>query len=98
MLAVVYGKAVDDKELGIYIEGVFFGGVAQNQTEADQLARTCVNGTHGGTAIPKIMPVRGDNLHQVFSDAISRFNKVEREMIETENTLSASQWWHKCRR
>ena len=26
MLVVIYGKAVDDKEIGIYIDGVFFGG------------------------------------------------------------------------
>jgi len=98
MLAVVYGKAVDDKELGVYIEGVFFGGIAQDQNEADQLARICVNGTHGGIAIPKIMPVAGDNLHRVFSDAVSRFDKVEREMVETEETLLASQKRHRCRK
>jgi hypothetical protein len=88
---VIYGKAVDDKELGIYIEGVFFGGVAQSQDEAEQLARTCVNCTVGGTAIPKIIPVGDKNLHQIFREAKIRFDKIEREMMETEAILLANQ-------
>jgi hypothetical protein len=98
MLAIVYGKAVDDKELGIYIEGVFFGGVASDQDEADKLATICVNCTNGGIAIPKIIPIEGDSLHKIFDDAITRFDKIEREMIETEETLLASQRRHKCRK
>lgn len=98
MLAIIYGKAVDDKELGIYIEGVFFGGVAADHTEADKLAKTCVNCTHGGIAITKIIPINDKTLHEVFSDAVSRFDKIEREMIETEETLAASQRWHKCQK
>lgn len=96
MLAIIYSKVVDDKELGIYIEGVFFGGVASDQSEADELARACVNHTHGGTAIPKIIPVGDKTLHEVFTDAVNRFQKIEREMIETEDTLAANQRRHKC--
>ena len=91
MLVVIYGKAVDDKEIGIYIEGVFFGGLAKCQEEADQLARTCVNCTVGGVAIPKIIPTCGKTLHEIFREAKVRFDKIEREMIETENILLANQ-------
>ena len=28
LFLIVYAKAVDDKDIGIYIEGVYFGGVA----------------------------------------------------------------------
>jgi hypothetical protein len=91
MLVVIYGKAVDDKELGIYIEGVFFGGVAESQTEADNLAKMCVNCTVGGVAIPKIIPIGSKNLHQIFKEAKIRFDKIEKEMVETENILLANQ-------
>ncbi|MCK9558648.1 MAG: hypothetical protein M0R50_11515 [Candidatus Cloacimonetes bacterium] len=91
MLVIVYGKAVDDKEIGIYIEDVFFGGVANDQAEADQLAKACVNCTIGGVAIPKIIPDDGKDLHEIFQEAIVRFAKIEREMIETEDILLANQ-------
>jgi len=91
MLVVVYGKAIDDKEIGIYIEGVFFGGVAETQEEADQLARVAVNCTVGGTAIPKIIPIGDKNLHQIFKEAKMRFDKIEREMMETEAIILANQ-------
>ena len=91
MLAVIYGKVVDDKELGIYIEGVFFGGIAGTQEEAEQLAKTCVNCTVGGVAIPRIIPLGGKNLHQIFKEATVQFDKMEREMIETEAILLANQ-------
>ena len=91
MLVVIYGKAIDDKEIGIYIEGVFFGGVAETQEEADRLARIAVNCTVGGTAIPKIIPIGDKDLHQIFKEARARFDKIEREMMETEAILLANQ-------
>ena len=91
MLVVIYRKAIDDKEIGIYIEGVFFGGVAEDQEEADRLARAAVNCTVGGTAIPKIIPIGDKNLHQIFKEAKTRFDKIEREMMETEAILLANQ-------
>lgn len=91
MLVVVYGKAVDDKELGIYIEGVFFGGIADTEEEADHLAKVCVNCTTGGVAIPRIIPAGNKNLHQIFKEAKIRFDKIEREMMETEDILLANQ-------
>jgi len=87
-VAVMYGKAIDDKELGIYIEDVYFGGVAEDDMEADEIARDCVNGIRGGTAIIKVIPIVGSNtLVELFEDARARFDKVEREMVETEQML-----------
>jgi hypothetical protein len=96
MLAVIYGKAVDDKEIGIYIDGVYFGGVANDLAEADQLAKVCVNGMVGGIAIPKIIPIGDSNLHHIFKEALARFAKIEREMVETETILCANQ--QRCKR
>jgi hypothetical protein len=95
MFVVIYGKAIDDKEIGIYIEGVFFGGLAPDQIEADKLAKICVNCTVGGTAIPKIIPLGSKNLHEIFKDAIIRFDRIEREMVETEDILLTNQQRYK---
>ena len=92
MLVVVYGKAVDDKVLGIYIDGVYFGGIAETKEEADKIARSCVNNTHGGVAITRILTAQSkSNLLPVFAEAFRRFVKIEREMVETEQTLEANQ-------
>jgi hypothetical protein len=91
MLVVIYGKAIDDKEIGIYIDGVFFGGIAENQEDAEQLAKECVNYTVGGVAIPKIIPIGRKNLHEIFKEAKIRFDKIEREMIEAESIIQANQ-------
>ena len=91
MLVVVYGKAVDDKEIGVYIDGIFFGGIAETKTEANLIARQCINNTHGGVAIIKILTMGpGVNLLTVFNDAVHRFAKIEKEMVETEMTLEAN--------
>ena len=91
MLVIIYGKAVDDKELGVYIDGIYFGGTAETRPEADRIARQCINNTHGGVAIIKILTLQpGHSLIQVFNEAVHRFAKIEREMIETEMTLEAT--------
>ena len=40
---VAYAKVSIDKEDGIELQGVFFGGVAQDEHEADEIATACVN-------------------------------------------------------
>ncbi len=96
---IVYAKAVDDKELGVYIEGVYFGGISDTQADAGFIARACVNGTRGGTAIPKIIPIVGNNsLIALFDESKARFVKLEREMIENEDILLANQKRAKAKR
>jgi len=98
-LVVMYGKAVDDKEIGIYLEDVYFGGIANTQNEADAIARECVNNIRGGTAIVKIIPIGDRNvLLELFKDAKSRYDKIEKEMIETEAILEANQQRSKSKR
>jgi hypothetical protein len=83
--AVVYAKAVDDKQLGIYIEGVYFGGVGSDRAQADEIAKTCVNEMRGGSAMPKIIPITKPNsLCEIFNEAKRRFDKAERQMMENE--------------
>jgi hypothetical protein len=98
-LVVLYAKAVDDKELGIYVEGIYFGGVAHDKARADEIADFCVNNVRGGTAIARVMLVGSRNtMIEVFREAKVRFDKVERDMIETEDILQANSTRVKRRR
>lgn len=92
LFLIVYAKAVDDKEDGIYIEGVYFAGVALTQDEADCIARDCTNSIRGGTAMIKIITITGP--HRVlaaFEEIKARFRRIEQEMVETEAILLANQ-------
>ena len=98
-LVVLYAKAVDDKELGIYVEGIYFGGVANNPNHADKIAKVCTNNVRGGTALIRILQIGERNtMLEVFGEARSIFDKQERDMIETEDILLANSQRAKRRR
>lgn len=98
-LVVLFAKAVDDKEDGIYLEDVYFGGVAYGKDDAERIAKNCTNNTRGGTAIVRIMPIKAQNtLLEVFREAKLRFDKLERQMVETEGILLANNQRAKKRR
>ena len=98
-LVVLYAKAVDDKELGVYVEGIYFGGVAHDKARAKEIADFCVNNVRGGTAIARVMHIGSRNtILEVFREARVRFEKIEREMIETEDILHANNARAKRRR
>lgn len=98
-LVVLYAKAVDDKDMGIYLEDIYFGGVAYSQDCANQIATNCANNVRGGTAIVRIIQVNTRNtMLKVFNEARTRFDKLEREMIETEDILQANDRRAKRRR
>ena len=87
-LAVVYGRFQDDKAEGVWLDGIFFGGIGENPEHADDIARSCVSGCRGGTVFPKIIPIRDDSLLEgALKEAKSRILKMEQEMVENEDTL-----------
>lgn len=87
-LAVVYGRFQDDKAEGVWLDGIFFGGVGETPEQADDIARSCVSGCRGGTVFAKIIPIRHDNiLDGAIEEAKSRIYKMEQEMVENEDTL-----------
>lgn len=89
---IVYGKVVDDKEIGIYIEDIYFGGLAQTEEEEEEIKRYCANNIRGGYAVPKSFEIEGHNsLPQVFVEARRRFHDMERTMCENEQILEANQ-------
>ena len=90
-LAIIFGKAVDDKTIGIYIDGVYFAGIANNEVEANIIARAAATNIRGGIAIIKILPINKPNtLMQLFQEAKIRFAKIEQQMVETETTMEAN--------
>ncbi len=87
-LAVVYGRFQDDKADGVWLDGIFFGGVGETPDDADEIAKSCVSGCRGGTVFPKIIPIRDDTLLDgAIAEAKTRIWKMEKEMIENEDIL-----------
>lgn len=85
---VFYGRFVEDKVDGVYLEGTYYGGIGQDVTEAENIARECVATIRGGTIVPKIVGLtRGTTLVDLLSTVTARFSELEREMIEVEDIL-----------
>ena len=96
---VVYGRFVDDKQDGVFLEGIYFGGVAERHDEADEIATNCVNNAKRGTSFPKIMPIdEPGNFPRIMQEAADRFFKMEAAMIEAEDIHRANQEMAKRRR
>lgn len=91
MWVVVYARIVDSKEDGVYLAGVHFGGIAIEKTEADSIARECVNNIRGGTIMPKVLRLNGRHrLPAVMQDELSRFKKIESRMQDTAQIIDRS--------
>jgi len=89
MWIVVYAKIVDDKENGIRLAGVHFGGTADDKPGAEKVARDCVNTIKGGTIMPRLYQSQGYcDLPRIMQDAEVIFKKKEQEMVMTAAILS----------
>jgi len=89
---VAYAKIVTDKNTGISLAGVFYGGMGETVNEADQIARDCVNTTRGGTILPKIVPIEGSGqLLDAMFDATDKFEEVTSHMVESHNIILRTQ-------
>ncbi len=85
---VAYAKVIDDKDNGVYMQGIYFGGIAGTPAEAEAVARACVNSVKGGTVIPRIIPM--DNNNQILDAvdrAVKRFNTMEVQMVQAEEII-----------
>jgi len=76
---------VEDKEEGIYLDGIYYGGMG-SQDEAETITRRCVNEVKGGIIVPRSFPI---DANQTLPDCIAlvrrRFHDIEREMIDIED-------------
>lgn len=85
---ITYAKMVDDKQEGIYLQGVYFGGVEETMEEANRIAKHCVNTVKGGTIFPKIFPMDAPNaLRDTLKLARTRFEIMESNMVMTEDII-----------
>ena len=91
-IMVAYAKVVEDKDDGIYIQGVFFGGLANSRDEAEKIARDCVNGIKGGTILPRLIPIHGKtDVLEAMDIAGKRFNQLEVQMFQAEEIYQRTQ-------
>ncbi len=91
MYVITYARVVFDGANGVCLDGVFFGGIAGSQQDADTLAGLCTKAVHGGTAVPRVLPLtQPESLLDVLELARQRFNQLERDMVEAEDTLISS--------
>lgn len=81
---VAYAKFNVDKDQGIILGGVFFGGVGESLGEAESIARDCVN-TVRGTVMPKLIKLESDGqIIDALYDATEKFEKMASDMLEAD--------------
>lgn len=86
---VAYAKIVVDKEDGITLQGVYFGGIGDTLTEAEQIARECVNSIRGGTVLPRVVKLDGEcQVIDALYEATERFERITENMVESEQILN----------
>jgi hypothetical protein len=89
---VTYAKITMDKTQGVQLHGVFFGGIGNNWTEAELIAKECVNTIRGGTIIPKIVHIKTRNkLIAAMDEATNKFEKLTKQMSESDNIMKKAQ-------
>lgn len=89
MWFVIYARVMDDKDEGIKLVGVYFGGAADTKEAADRIARECINTIKGGTVIPKTF--RSDkqwSLRAVMDEATEKFHKIEEQMRTSSEIIN----------
>ncbi len=86
MFVVMYGKFVEDKEDGIYLDNVFFGGLSDDRNVADKVAQRCVSTLKGGIIIPKVFVLEeAERIPEMFPRVRRKFGQLEKEMIDAED-------------
>lgn len=86
-----YAKVIDDKEYGVYIQDVYFGGVSSTYDEAKLIANDCINNSKSGSILPKIIPMENVSCTlEVMAKVVEQFQKIENDMIESENIIIRS--------
>ena len=86
---IIYAKISTDKDNGIGLQGIYFGGQATTFESAEGLARDCVNSIKGGTIIPKIYRLDEDiDLVEAMYTATEKFEKDVERMIEADKIIA----------
>jgi hypothetical protein len=86
---VAYAKIVVDKDDGIALAGVFFGGIGDSAQEAEGIARECVNTIRGGTILPRVIKLERDGqVIDALYDATEKFERITQSMIESDQIIN----------
>jgi hypothetical protein len=88
---VTYAKITIDKDDGISLLGVYFGGVAGDSDEADNIAKECVNTIRGGTIIPKIIMSNNANIIDALYAAEDKFEDMTSKMRDADDIINKTQ-------
>ncbi len=89
---IAYAKIITDKNDGITLAGVFFGGLGDSLKEAETMAKDCVNTIRGGTILPKVLPIEGKGqLLEAMFDATDRFEQITAYMVESNAIITRTQ-------
>lgn len=80
---ISFAKVALDKNNGISLIGIFFGGVTTDEDEAAKLATHCVDTIKGYTILPMISEIDGpESLLDILDDATEKFEKKIKQMQE----------------
>lgn len=85
---VSFAKVALDKEEGVELLGVYFGGLTYSEEDAELVATECVNSVKGCTVLPTIMPViEAECLLDLLDDATARFQSKIAQMQEAYHII-----------
>jgi hypothetical protein len=86
---VAYAKISIDKEDGIALQGVYFGGLGETHDEAELIARECVNTIKGGTVLPRILMITDSyKIIDALYDVHDRFESLTNKMREADDIMT----------
>lgn len=86
---VAYAKIVVDKEEGIILQGVYFGGISDTNEDAEKIARECVNSIRGGTILPKVIKLDEEcQILDALYDVTARFDAITKGMVESDRIVN----------
>lgn len=90
MYVIVYAKMTISKSI-VKLDGVYFGGICDDEEESSQIARDCVNNIRGGAIMPKVIEISDDyNVLDAMLDATDKFEYIARQMIEANNIIEGN--------
>lgn len=86
MIVVCFGKFTDDKEDGVRLTGVYFGGLANDSEEANKIAKECSNSIRG--IMIKTATLEPDTLPTAIKKIAMKFRAQELQMRENQDTIA----------
>ena len=88
MYMVVYAKIVEEKKYGPTMVGVYFGGLADTQEEANHVAERCTGlGVQGTIIVARIVKMNNNNLIETATNMITTFERLVENMANNISSM-----------